>query len=265
MSPRLPSSGKIPFVHRIEIQQGNVVTQEMLAQLERGMEEKKVRFIMGTPIIADTFNSHRWDYLFTLQEDGGEIVRRQITLVFKDDVLDYIEGDITPALGRLEVDIRQDKTVTVPEWEGRSLTQRIVSVIPFTGDDDDKEKDEQEESAPDAEDGGSEKSFTERLAGVLPFTGDDEQDQPQEEELGDSATLEDDSLDAGDEQAQADTETLLANAESVVVPSDAPRRKIKEKGLVRRFLDSVGLDADEDDYDDEFSDPKYRNITDPDD
>ena len=81
---KIPNLGDLPFIHRINIQQGNVITQDMLAQLEPEMEKKKVLFIMGTSVIQDTFNSRQWDYMYTYQLGGGEYVKRRITLHFDD-------------------------------------------------------------------------------------------------------------------------------------------------------------------------------------
>ena len=61
-----------PGVYKIDIQQGNVVTQDMIDQLRPGMTRRQVRFIMGNPLIQDTFNTNRWDYLYSLQPGGGK-------------------------------------------------------------------------------------------------------------------------------------------------------------------------------------------------
>src|SRR5690606_17744119 len=56
-----------PGVYKIDIQQGNVVTQDMINQLRPGMTRRQVRFIMGNPMITDTFHPNRWDYLYSIQ------------------------------------------------------------------------------------------------------------------------------------------------------------------------------------------------------
>ena len=56
--------------YRMEIQQGNYVTQEMASQLKVGMTKEQVRFILGTPLIVDPFHNNRWDYVFRLEQDG---------------------------------------------------------------------------------------------------------------------------------------------------------------------------------------------------
>ena len=69
-------------VYKIDVRQGNIVTQEMLDQLELDMPAKKVQFIMGTPIMVDVFHQQRWDYLYSLQAGAGERQQRQISLFF---------------------------------------------------------------------------------------------------------------------------------------------------------------------------------------
>lgn len=83
-------------VHKIDIQQGNVVTQEMLDQLELNMPAKKVRFVMGTPLLRDVFHQNRWDYFYSFQDgQTGKRVQRNITLFFdKNKRLQKIKGDV---------------------------------------------------------------------------------------------------------------------------------------------------------------------------
>ncbi|MSR15848.1 MAG: outer membrane protein assembly factor BamE [Gammaproteobacteria bacterium] len=131
----MPSFSSLPFVHKIDIQQGNVVTQEMIAQLKLGMDKKKVNFIMGSPIILDAFHSGRWDYLYTSQEGRGRTKRRRVTLYFDGDQLTRVEGDVKPAEGRLVVDTRQDTTVDVPNVHREGLIAKLKESIPFVGND----------------------------------------------------------------------------------------------------------------------------------
>lgn len=85
-------------IYKIDVQQGNVVTQEMLDQLAVGMPMSKVRFIMGTPIVVDVFHQQRWDYVYNFQAGGGEREQRRISLVFNKGNLASIDGDIAPKI-----------------------------------------------------------------------------------------------------------------------------------------------------------------------
>jgi outer membrane protein assembly factor BamE len=80
--------------YRIDIQQGNVVTQEMLARLRTDMTRQQVRYVMGTPLVADTFHPERWDYFYNLDKAGSPGERRRITLVFEQDRLKRVLGDV---------------------------------------------------------------------------------------------------------------------------------------------------------------------------
>jgi len=100
-----------PGVHKIDIQQGNVVTQDMVDQLRPGMTTRQVRFIMGTPLITDTFNSHRWDYLYSIQVAGGTRKQERISLVFDDDnQLQGLGGDFIPGVSRDQAILGQSST-----------------------------------------------------------------------------------------------------------------------------------------------------------
>jgi outer membrane protein assembly factor BamE len=83
--------------HKIDIQQGNYVTQDMVAKLKPGMTRSQVRFALGTPLVADPFHNDRWDYVYLMQKRGRVVEQRRIVVVFKDDQLVRIEGDVVPA------------------------------------------------------------------------------------------------------------------------------------------------------------------------
>ncbi|MFZ5484683.1 MAG: outer membrane protein assembly factor BamE [Pseudomonadota bacterium] len=83
--------------HHIEVQQGNLVTQDMVARLKPGMTQSQVRFLLGTPLIVDPFHAHRWDYAYSISKGGQVLERRRVTLRFESDRLKSIEGDIVAA------------------------------------------------------------------------------------------------------------------------------------------------------------------------
>ncbi len=85
--------------YRIDVQQGNVVTQEMVAKLKPGMTKSQVRFIMGTPLIADVFHADRWDYVYRFQKGWKPAEERAVTLFFEGDALKRMSGDVVAASG----------------------------------------------------------------------------------------------------------------------------------------------------------------------
>ncbi|SDS64626.1 outer membrane protein assembly factor BamE [Pseudomonas fuscovaginae UPB0736] len=103
-----------PGVYKIDIQQGNVVTQDMIDQLRPGMTRRQVRFIMGNPLLTDTFHANRWDYLYSLQPGGGERQQERVSLIFSnDDKLMSLAGDFMPGVSRDEAILGKDSGTTV--------------------------------------------------------------------------------------------------------------------------------------------------------
>ncbi|MEZ5673390.1 MAG: outer membrane protein assembly factor BamE [Thiotrichaceae bacterium] len=86
-------------IYRLDIQQGNVITQEMLDQVEVGMTEQKIIFLLGSPILIDPFHPQRWEYVYSTHPGGKQPSQRHITLFFNSDKkLQQIGGDVVSAL-----------------------------------------------------------------------------------------------------------------------------------------------------------------------
>lgn len=83
--------------YKMDIQQGNVVTSKMMLQLRPGMNKSQVRFIMGTPLIQDSFHRDRWDYFYQMRKAGKIIEQRRVILEFEGDALKRVRGDVIPA------------------------------------------------------------------------------------------------------------------------------------------------------------------------
>jgi outer membrane protein assembly factor BamE len=102
------SSVPTPQPYRIDIQQGNVISQEMVAQLKPGLTKDQVRFILGSPLVADMFHTDRWDYIYMFQPGKGETQRRRLTVIFENNKLARLAGDVVSGDGWLEA-TPQDK------------------------------------------------------------------------------------------------------------------------------------------------------------
>ena len=89
-------SGCFPGVYIIDIPQGNIVTQEKVDQLRLGMSFNQVRFIMGTPLVTDTFSGQRWDYIYSFQPGGKPRQQEHISLFFENGQLIRMSGDFLP-------------------------------------------------------------------------------------------------------------------------------------------------------------------------
>lgn len=82
--------------YRIDMPQGNYVTQEMVQQLTPGMSREQVRFVLGSPLLLQTFRSDRWDYVFRYQHANGRADSRRVAILFKDEKVAKIEADPLP-------------------------------------------------------------------------------------------------------------------------------------------------------------------------
>jgi outer membrane protein assembly factor BamE len=83
--------------YKLDIQQGNVVTSKMLLQLRPGMTKSQVRYVMGTPLIQDSFHGNRWDYAYQMRAGGKITERRRVILDFENELLKSVRGDVIPA------------------------------------------------------------------------------------------------------------------------------------------------------------------------
>ncbi len=82
------------ILYKIDVQQGNVVTDEMLDKLKQDMTKSQVRFVLGSPLIADTFRNDRWDYVYIQREKGDLVEQKRLTIYFKDDRLMRFENEM---------------------------------------------------------------------------------------------------------------------------------------------------------------------------
>lgn len=83
----------VPHVlYKIDVQQGNVVTDEMLDKLKPDMTKPQVRFVLGSPLIVDAFRDNRWDYVYIQREKGELVEQKRLTIFFKDDRLMRVEN-----------------------------------------------------------------------------------------------------------------------------------------------------------------------------
>jgi len=97
------------FPYRIDVEQGNVLTQEAVDRLQPGMDRTQVAFLLGTPLITDDFRPERWDYYYSLATGQGVFLRRHMVLFFHGDTLVRLEGDLRPGGGDDAIADERDK------------------------------------------------------------------------------------------------------------------------------------------------------------
>ena len=107
------------FVHKIDIQQGNVVTPQQVALLKKGMTKAEVRQVLGTPLLTDVFHGERWDYYFSLTRRGRLEERTGLAVQFENERLASWAGDTpTVNLPVMGTRTRRASAVSVPPEEG---------------------------------------------------------------------------------------------------------------------------------------------------
>lgn len=104
-----------PRVANVPIQQGNVITQEMVDKLKPGMTRRQIAFVMGEPVMRNPFNPDRWDYVYSVQV--GSVVYQQLrmSLFFENDMLAKFTGDMAPTTAAQN---KEADTVADPLLEG---------------------------------------------------------------------------------------------------------------------------------------------------
>jgi outer membrane protein assembly factor BamE len=121
-------------IYKVDVQQGNMITQDLINQVKPHMSKRQVQYILGTPLTVDPFRKDRWDYIFTDQPGGEDRTRQQVSLIFKDNKLGAIEGDLKP--GTLTVlEPKRDVDIIVPKRDiEKTVFEKITSIFDFLYD-----------------------------------------------------------------------------------------------------------------------------------
>ena len=123
------------LVHTPDIEQGNIVTPEMVALLEPGMSKRQVRFALGTPMLIDIFHEQRWDYLYAVKRRNESLEIKQFSLYFDGDSLSRFDGDIEPAENVESSQEKKELLVSVPDYDGDlGILERLWHSLGFGED-----------------------------------------------------------------------------------------------------------------------------------
>ena len=130
--------------YKIDVQQGNVLTQEMVSQLKPGLTKDQVRFILGTPVLIDVFHPNRWDYVYRLQKGNtGAVEMRKFTAFFDaNEKLVRVSGDVTaaqesdtnaaPVTSAREIDLGSiDADSVAPPIEEKGFFGKMIESVGF--------------------------------------------------------------------------------------------------------------------------------------
>ncbi len=207
--------GNTPLMYKPTIQQGNVVTQEMVDKLQPGMNRRQVAYILGTPLLVDAFHQDRWDYVYTKEVGGGTGNKTHLALFFEDDILVRIEGDFRPEPKEDPLAGAEETVFTVPDYtkEEKGFFSRTMDTIGLGTD--------EEESAPSVETGVEDQlpDMDKENGGNLPETVEEAQ----------TAAYQDANV-----ETQEDTKETEKEA-----PAE---EEAEEKGFFGRALEVIGID-----------------------
>ena len=114
-------------VYRIDVNQGNYLSQDMVDKLKVGLTKQQVRIVLGTPLVTSAFHDSRWDYVYEFQRQGKVREHRQFAVYFTDDKLARWEGDEMP---QSQVDLNRaagDKALAPePSAEDKGFFDRFL-------------------------------------------------------------------------------------------------------------------------------------------
>ena len=113
--------------YQIDVVQGNVVTQEVMAQIQPGLGRNQVREILGSPLLADPFHADRWDYVFTIHRQGVPKQQRSVTVFFKGDVVERFDADKLPSEHEFVASIDKPADIKKPP---ANLTEAQLAALP---------------------------------------------------------------------------------------------------------------------------------------
>ena len=110
--------------YRIDIQQGNIVTQEQIEQLKPGMKMTEVRYLLGAPLVEDPFHTERWDYFYSFRSgETRQVEQQRLTVFFDNGQLTKIEQGFEsepPTSSSSESSLQSQTKLTKPSFLKRT-------------------------------------------------------------------------------------------------------------------------------------------------
>jgi outer membrane protein assembly factor BamE len=121
---------RLPFVYKMPVQQGNLISEEMIDTVQLGMNKRQVRYLLGTPLLMDMFHENRWDYTYTIKRGNNPMQIKRVTIWFQDDAVVRVDGDLQPNPQRAAEQPKQEMVVTVPDWkDNRGFFSRAMNSV----------------------------------------------------------------------------------------------------------------------------------------
>ena len=116
--------------YRIDIVQGNAITQEQAALIKPGLTRLQVRDVLGTPLLADPFHANRWDYIFTLRRPNTDVQRRNVVVLFEGDVVKSVQAPDLPSEREFVASISRFRDLRQPKLELSEEERKALPLPP---------------------------------------------------------------------------------------------------------------------------------------
>jgi outer membrane protein assembly factor BamE len=120
-----PVLDNLPYVYKIDVNQGNMIDQAIVDQLRPNMTKRQVLYIMGSPMLVDFFHQNRWDYIYSSKKGGEDLKQKNISIFFENDQIKNIQGDFKPSTLPV-AKLNEDKSVDVPK---RDLEKTMWEIL----------------------------------------------------------------------------------------------------------------------------------------
>ncbi|MDQ2915822.1 MAG: outer membrane protein assembly factor BamE [Pseudomonadota bacterium] len=116
-------------VYKIDVNQGNYLSQDVIDKLKAGMTPQQVKQLLGTPLITSPFRADRWDYVYEFIRQGQVVEHRNFTVYFAEGKVARWEGDQMP---ETVVELNQSasaKALPVSATGEKSFWQRFLDLF----------------------------------------------------------------------------------------------------------------------------------------
>ena len=117
-------------VYKLDINQGNFLSQDMVDKLKAGQTKPQVRTILGTPLLNDVFHADRWDYVYEYTRQGKMVEHRRLTVYFVDEKLARWEGDeMPPSAVALNREAADKLLRHIPSADDKGFLERVIDIF----------------------------------------------------------------------------------------------------------------------------------------
>lgn len=82
--------------YKFDLYQGNIITPDKVAQIQPGMSREQVRYVLGTPMLNDVFETERWDYVYLERRGYSKEMRRHLAVFFDEGRVAKVTHDALP-------------------------------------------------------------------------------------------------------------------------------------------------------------------------